>query len=122
MRPVCHWQGPFKGINLRAVAVEGHPWFAARDVCAALGIADPSSATKHFIGSEKGPHPIRTPGGTQRVVCVSESGLYRLIMRSDKPVAREFQNWVVRDVLPAIRKDGGYVMGEMGPGMFWSRT
>ncbi len=43
---------------------------------------------------------------------MAEPGLYRLIMRSDKPEAREFQTWVTRDVLPAIRKDGGYVMGE----------
>ncbi len=45
-------------------------------------------------------------------LCVSESGLYKLIMRSDKPAARAFQDWVTRDVLPAIRKDGGYIMGE----------
>lgn len=43
---------------------------------------------------------------------ISESGLYKLILRSDKPQARLFQNWVTRDVLPAIRKDGAYVMGE----------
>jgi len=43
---------------------------------------------------------------------LSESGLYKLIMRSDKPTARPFQDWVTRDVLPAIRKDGAYIMGE----------
>ena len=43
---------------------------------------------------------------------VSESGLYKVIMRSDKPEAREFQDWVTQSVLPAIRKDGGYIMGE----------
>ncbi|MEY9198345.1 prophage antirepressor-like protein [Sinorhizobium fredii] len=44
--------------------------------------------------------------------CISESGLYRLIMRSDKPEAREFQDWVTRIVLPPICRDGGYILGE----------
>lgn len=46
------------------------------------------------------------------LICITESGLYKLIMRSDKPVAKRFQNWVTREVLPALRKDGMYVMGE----------
>jgi len=49
---------------------------------------------------------------TGQAMLVSESGLYKLIMRSNKPEAREFQDWVTRDVLPAIRKDGAYIMGE----------
>lgn len=49
---------------------------------------------------------------TTPVMLISESGLYKLIMRSDKPEAKAFQDWVTRDVLPAIRKDGGYVKGE----------
>lgn len=47
-----------------------------------------------------------------RAMLISESGLYKLIMRSDKPQARDFQDWVTRVVLPAIRKDGAYIMGE----------
>lgn len=58
--------------------------------------------------------PTVTRGEQQRVI-ISESGLYRLVMRSDKPEARAFQDWVTRDVLPAIRKDGAYVMGEEFP-------
>lgn len=51
-------------------------------------------------------------------IIVSESGLYKLIMRSDKPEAKAFQDWVTRDVLPAIRKDGGYIMDEeKGPAL-----
>lgn len=45
-------------------------------------------------------------------LCINESGLYKLIMRSNKPSAKRFQDWVTRDVLPAIRKDGAYIMGE----------
>lgn len=56
---------------------------------------------------------VRMAGtGMQNARCIAESGLYKLIMRSDKPEARQFQDWVTRDVLPAIRKDGAYVMGE----------
>ncbi len=50
--------------------------------------------------------------GFREVNIISESGLYKLVMRSDKPQAKAFQDWVTRDVLPAIRKDGGYIMGE----------
>jgi hypothetical protein len=57
-------------------------------------------------------NPIVSSFPNTGLVCVSESGLYKLIMRSDKPEAKDFQDWVTRVVLPAIRKDGGYVMGE----------
>ncbi len=61
--------------------------------------------------------PIPTKADhTTRMVIISESGLYKLIMRSDKPEARAFQNWVTQVVLPSIRKDGGYVAGEDGTG------
>jgi prophage antirepressor-like protein len=55
---------------------------------------------------------LHTPGGPQRVRVLSESGLYKLLMRSYKPEAHAFQDWVTRDVLPAIRKEGVYVVGE----------
>jgi prophage antirepressor-like protein len=54
---------------------------------------------------------MNTGGGLPRKT-ISESGFYKLIGRSDKPVARAFQDWVTREVLPAIEKDGGYIMGE----------
>ncbi|MET4634919.1 BRO-N domain-containing protein [Kaistia defluvii] len=56
--------------------------------------------------------PELFPGSVARAVLITESGLYKLVMRSDKPKAKEFQNWVTQVVLPSIRKDGGYVMGE----------
>ena len=102
----------FKGIKLRAVTVDGEPWFVAADIASCLGLTQVSNSVLHLRDEEKGTKSIRTPGGRQNLVIISESGLYRLVMRSRKPVAREFQDWVVRDVLPAIRKDGGYVMGE----------
>ena len=60
----------------------------------------------------RGRNPIDTPGGTQALTVISEAGLYRVLMRSHAKLSRPFQDWVTRDVLPAIRKDGGYVMGE----------
>ncbi|MFK4048167.1 BRO-N domain-containing protein [Roseomonas mucosa] len=99
--------------------IEGKPWFVAADVCRAIGYSlrsngkpNTTRATAGLSGTEKGVHQISTPGGAQDMAVVSESGLYRLIMRSDKPEARQFQDWMTQDVLPAIRKDGAYVMGE----------
>ena len=65
----------------------------------------PHKWTRSLRADEKGHAVCVTPGGPQRFTAVSESGLYRLVLRSDKPAARTFQDWVTRDVLPAIRKD-----------------
>lgn len=122
---------PAEGItaNIRAAEIDGAWWFVAADVCRALGLnlnkgSDPH--TKGLDASQKRTikagafAPETVPGtkgrgglrATSLLAIVSESGLYRLVMRSDKPEARQFQDWVTRDVLPAIRKDGAYVMGE----------
>ncbi len=73
-----------------------------------LEISDPSMAVKPLDEDEKGTKTIGTPGGPQKVLTVSEPGLYRLIFQSRKPGAEAFQRWVTHDVLPAIRKTGGY--------------
>lgn len=99
-------------MQLRAVEHQGAPWFIARDVCAGTGHKNPSMAVAVLAADEKGLKRIDTPGGPQDMLIVSESGLYKLIMRSDKPAARRFQDWVTREVLLALRKDGMYVMGE----------
>jgi prophage antirepressor-like protein len=87
---------------------EGEPWFAANDVLDILGCGKSNrwNWLQRLLADEMGNSCIITPGGEQRVRTVSESGLYKLVMRSNKPEAREFQNWVTREVLPAIRKDG----------------
>lgn len=99
-------------LSLRAVTIEGQPWFVAKDVCAVLAITNVSMALRHLEPQEKGLSSIDTPGGAQKTSVISESGLYALIMRSRKPEAQTFRKWVTSVVLPAIRKDGGYVMGE----------
>ena len=94
------------------VTINGNPWFVVKDACSILGLTNPSQSLSHLAGSEKGITPIDTLGGTQKLTVVAESGLYKLIMRSRKPTAKPFQDWVTKVVLPAIRKDGGYIMGE----------
>ncbi|MGN2623844.1 BRO-N domain-containing protein [Stutzerimonas balearica] len=100
--------------DIRVVEIEGNPWFVAMDVSSALSFTYDNLKyhAKQTLGSAE-KRVVKLPGfrGNGGMV-VSESGLYKLIMRSDKPEARRFQDWVTRDVLPAIRKDGAYIMGE----------
>lgn len=105
--------------QIRVVTIDGNPWFVVGDVLRALGSyllvsgkPNVAMALKPMGEDEKGINRIETPGGMQTVRIISESGLYKLIMRSDKPEARAFQDWVTRHVLPAINRDGAYVMGE----------
>jgi len=98
--------------EIRVVEIEGNPWFVATDVCKAIGLSNVTLAVRPLADDEKTLNPIKTVRGTKDLNCVSESGLYKLVLRSDKPEARRFQDWVTRDVLPAIRKDGAYIMGE----------
>ncbi|TCZ64454.1 BRO-N domain-containing protein [Roseicella aquatilis] len=102
--------------DIRVFTVGKAPWFVAADVCKALGMSVERGTYQWLTGlgqDEKNTHRLATGfRGNPNVVCISESGLYKLILRSDKPQARQFQDWVTREVLPAIRKDGAYVMGE----------
>ncbi len=95
--------------TVRTVLLNSTPWFVAADVCRVLGLVNPTMAMKNLNDSEVTLNRIE--GNPRRFNLISESGLYKLVMRSDKPEAREFQDWVTRVVLPAIRKDGMYVMG-----------
>ena len=105
--------------NIRTIVLNDEPWFVTKDVCEALDIQIRSNgkpnvvvATRNLDPDEKVLIRVRTYGGIQQLSCVSESGLYKLIMRSNKKEAKEFQNWVTKEVLPAIRKDGAYIRGE----------
>lgn len=92
------------------VEIDGQPWFVAMDVTEILGIADKSRGyvLNRLSADERSLYRIQK--GYRSVSIISESGLYKLVMRSDKPAARKFQDWVTRsrlatlDVLPAIRK------------------
>lgn len=86
----------------------GEPMFVAKDVCAALSIA-PTAASR-LDEEEKGLRLTQTPGGEQNVLLVTEPGFYRLVLKSRKPEAKAFQRWVTHEVLPALRRDGGYMV------------
>ena len=93
---------------LRIIDIDGSPWFIAVDVCKALGITNASDACTRLDDDEKLVSPLAISGQTREVLLVNESGLYNLILTSNKPQAKPFKKWVTGDVLPSIRKTGGY--------------
>lgn len=93
--------------EVRTVQIDGEPWFVAKDVCAILGLAHIARSLSKIPDTQKGVHQMNTLGGTQQLSIISEAGLYRLVMRSDKPEAEPFIAWVTEEVLPTIRKTGG---------------
>jgi len=97
--------------KIRAMRGEdGEPMFVAKDVCAILGLGRQQDSTRYLDDDEKGECLVNTPSGAQKMVCVTEPGFYKLVMRSRKPEAKAFQRWVTHEVLPAIRRDGGYMV------------
>lgn len=93
---------------IHTVNRNGQVWFVAKDVCDVLGIQNPSDAVKGLDEDEKGIEKIPTLGGIQDMLVISESGLYSLVFRSNKPEAKRFSKWVRSEVLPEIRKTGKY--------------
>lgn len=98
--------------QLRAIQDEsGEPWFVAKDICNALGLANTTEALRgldddevsNFINSEVAQNGGRAP----RII--NEPGFYKLVLKSRKPEAKAFQRWVTHEVLPSIRKNGGYI-------------
>lgn len=104
----------FKGNQVRTLTDEaGEPWFVAKDVCDILGLENSRKATADLDSDEKNTVTISNGiAGNPNKTIISEAGLYRLIMRSRKPEAKDFQRWVTHEVLPSIRKHGGYMMGQ----------
>jgi prophage antirepressor-like protein len=97
----------WSGHRVRMVGTREAPEWIAADVCAALELRS-NNPWKHLPASERGKHMALTPGGWQKVVTVTESGLYRLIFAARIPSAEAFRTWIVREVLPSIRKHGCY--------------
>ena len=89
---------------------KGEPWFVGKDVARRLGDKNPRKALRDHVDDEdKGGNESFPPGGTQMTIFINESGLYSLILSSKLPQAREFKRWVTSEVLPQIRKTGGYI-------------
>jgi prophage antirepressor-like protein len=90
--------------------IDGQPWFVSRDVTSILGYANPSDALKKRVDDEdKGVANCDTLGGSQKLAIINESGLYCLILSSKLPTAKAFKRWVTSEILPSIRKHGGYL-------------
>jgi len=98
----------FNGSSVRVIMRSGEPWFVAVDVCRILEIVDARQAVERLDDDERGACPVPTPGGVQDIRCVSEAGLFALVLGSRKPEARVFKRWVTHEVLPSIRKTGSY--------------
>ena len=109
MNNITTFNNPAFG-SVRAVSVNDEPYFVGKDVAEILGYSNPRDAlSKHVDAEDKGVANCDTLGGTQEMTIINESGLYSLILSSKLPKAKEFKRWVTAEVLPAIRKTGGYV-------------
>lgn len=94
--------------EVRVEMRSGEPWFVAADVCAVLGIKDVSDAVSRVDQADRDQTLIRSYSQNRRMWIVNESGLYDLVLRSDKPESRPFRRWITSQVLPTIRRSGSY--------------
>ena len=96
--------------DIRTINKNGEPWFVGKDVASVLGYSQTAKAIReHVDEDDKGGSVLDTPGGKQSTIIINESGLYSLILSSKLPQAKEFKRWVTNEVLPQIRKTGGYI-------------
>ncbi len=102
--------------EIRALELDGQPWFVGKDVARALGYGEGKSlanaVANHVDDEDKGVTEMMTPGGTQKMTIINESGLYSLVLSSKLPGAKQFKRWVTSEVLPSIRNNGGYINGQ----------
>ena len=99
--------------EIRTVTIDNEPWFAGKDVAIALGYTNPQKAVRdHVQEDDRGMNEMDTPSGRQTLTVINESGLYALIFGSKLESAKRFKHWVTSEVLPAIRKNGGYIAGQ----------
>lgn len=98
----------YSGEQLRTIQRDDGLWWVLRDVCQVLDIANYRNVAARLDDDEKGVCQMDTLGGPQKVTIINEPGLYAVILRSDKPEAKEFRRWVTHEVLPSIRRSGVY--------------
>lgn len=99
--------------TVRTIVKDGEPWFVGKDVAEILGYKETAKAIRtHICAEDKGVSVLDTPGGQQKITLINESGLYSLILGSKLPKAKTFKRWVTSEVLPIIRKTGGYVAND----------
>lgn len=100
--------------EIRVIEIDGQPWWILKDVCSAIGIGNVTDTANRLDADEKAEFDsieVSSNGTKQsrKRVIISESGLYAVILRSDKPSARSFRKWITSEVLPSIRRHGAYV-------------
>lgn len=98
--------------RIRTIIHHNEHWFVASDIAKSLGYRMASDMTRNLDLDEMGTHGVSTPGGIQHMTVISESGLYSAILSSKLPNAKKFKKWVTSEVLPSIRKNGGYISGQ----------
>ena len=99
--------------DVRTVLIDGEPWFAATDITRILGYKNCSKAIADHVDEEdKGITKCATAGGMQNLTVMNGSGVFSLILQSKMPDARRFKRWVTAEILPTLRKTGGYVLNE----------
>ena len=99
--------------KIRTIELNNEPWFVATDVCSALEIKNSRDAITRLDDDEKGVAKTDTLGGKQNLTVVNESGLYMLVLRSNKKEAKQSKRWITHDVIPSIRKHGMYAADDL---------
>lgn len=102
----------YQNKQIRTVEKDGTTWWVLKDICDALNLSSPHKVAERLDEDERCGIELRTSGGLQNTTVINESGLYNVILRSDKPEAIPFRKWVTSEVLPAIRKHGAYMTPE----------
>ena len=102
----------FENENIRVVGTPENPFFVVKDICNILELSNVTNTMRNIPDKWKSSQIIKSASGEQLTITVNESGLYKLIMRSNKPIAEKFQEWVCEEVLPSIRKKGEYILQE----------
>ena len=99
----------YNNSQVRTVEIKAEPWFVLKDVCEILGLGTPARVAERLDEDEvSSTHLTDSIGRKQEMTVISESGLYNVVLRSDKPEAKPFRKWVTAEVLPSIRKTGSY--------------
>lgn len=97
----------YESSEVRTIQKNGEPWWVLADVCKVMDLSNPSKVADRLEPDEKANFELGLRGGATN--CINESGLYAVILRSDKPQAKPFRKWVTNEVLPSIRKHGAYM-------------
>lgn len=99
--------------KVRAINIDGESWFIGKDVAVALGYNDTDQALRRHVDKEdKLTRNFDGSGQKRKMTTINESGLYSLVLSSKLPTAKAFKRWITSEVIPSIRKTGGYIMGQ----------